>query len=164
MNGLKQGDLIDPYLYSLGSCMRLSDLLVGSVVSSLELVPGFGAKFIRAAGCFGVISSHNSALKISILKLPSGEERKVSSDSKVTIGRTSNIGHHLKKFSKASDSIRSGKRPVVRGVAKNAVDHPHGGGRGKTSNLATAVNFTGRVKKGVKSVKKYNKYRIIKKK
>lgn len=143
--------------------MQLSQLHVGTIISSLEIYKNFGAKFIRAAGCFGVISNQ-LVNNVSIIKLPSGEERKVSSFSKATLGRISNVSNYLIKLNKASDSLRRGQKPVVRGVAKNAVDHPHGGGRGKTSNLATAVNFTGRVKKGVKSVHLYNKYRMKKRK
>lgn len=163
IHGFKVGQFIDPALYSLGATMTLSALYVGSIISSLEIYKGFGAKFIRAAGCFGVISNQLSN-DVSIVKLPSGEERRVTSFSKATLGRISNISNYLVKLKKASDSLYKGKKPIVRGVAKNAVDHPHGGGRGKTSNLATAVNFTGRVKKGVKSVHFYNKYRIKKNK
>lgn len=163
IHGFKVGNFIDPTLYSLGSTMQLSQLHVGTIISSLEIYKNFGAKFIRAAGCFGVISNQ-LVNNVSIIKLPSGEERKVSSFSKATLGRISNVSNYLIKLNKASDSLRRGQKPVVRGVAKNAVDHPHGGGRGKTSNLATAVNFTGRVKKGVKSVHLYNKYRMKKRK
>lgn len=157
--GLRPNFFIDPLLLTLGSTHFINNLLPGTLISSVETVKGYGAKYIRSAGCYGLVTSQFA--DNFILKLPSGQESLISKDSSAVIGRIGNIYHYLKKNVKASDSLyKLGRKPTVRGVAKNAVDHPHGGGRGRTSNLATAVNFTGRVKKGVCSkLKKRKNYK-----
>lgn len=163
LHGLKPNFFVDPVLFTLGSTHSINNLIPGTLISSVETVPGYGAKYIRSAGCYGLITTrfHSKA----ILKLPSGQESLINQNSLAVIGRISNIYHYLKKNIKASDSLyKLGQKPMVRGVAKNAVDHPHGGGRGRTSNLATAVNFTGRVKKGVSSQSKKRKNYNLKKK
>ncbi len=162
ISGLKPNFFIDPSLFTLGSTHAISQLLSGTLISNIEVASGHGAKYIRSAGSYGLITNrfHDKA----ILKLPSGQERFVCLNSLAVIGRIDNIYHYLKKNIKASDSLyKLGQKPAVRGVAKNAVDHPHGGGRGRTSNLATAVNFTGRVKKGVSSKSKKQKNYNLKK-
>lgn len=154
--GLKPNFFIEPLLFTLGSTHLINELLPGTLISSVETVKGYGAKYIRSAGCYGIITSRLA--NNFILKLPSGQNNLISKDSSAVIGRIGNIYHYLKKNIKASDSLyKLGRKPTVRGVAKNAVDHPHGGGRGRTSNLATAVNFTGRVKKGGSSTLKKRK-------
>jgi len=135
-----------------GRINNLQAFKVGSFISCIELYPSFGAKITRAAGCFSIILAKKfNNIKI---RLSSGEERLVKNKNKAILGVVSNIGHILLKKKKAGNNIWIGLKPRVRGVAQNCVDHPHGGGRGKTPKLVTAVNFTKRVLKGVPSIKK----------
>ena len=156
-HGLTKGLFINPNLFSVGCTHLIKDISPGLLISSIENTKNYGAKYVRAAGCYALILSEFQ--EYTIIKFPSGIQRLIHKNNLATIGRIGNVDHYLKKNKKASDTLyKKGKKPCVRGVAKNAVDHPHGGGRGRTSNLATALNFTGRVKKGVPSVKKINKY------
>ena len=159
--GLSFGMFINPSLLSLGSTQFLKDLSPGILISNIEASKHYGAKYIRSAGCYGIITTEFK--EFSVIKFPSGVERLINKNNLAVIGRIGNVNHYLNKNVKASDTLyKLGSKPVVRGVAKNAVDHPHGGGRGRTSNLATALNFTGRVKKGVSSAKSYNKKYLYK--
>jgi large subunit ribosomal protein L2 len=135
----------------------LSDFKYGTFVSCIELRPLKGSKIARSAGCYGIILNRNNN-KI-IIRLPSGEERLFHFESKALLGIVSNKNHKFKKKKKAGNNIWLGKKPIVRGVAKNCIDHPHGGGRGKTSKLVLASNFSRKVLKGVFSFKKYAKTR-----
>tara|TARA_R110002050_G_scaffold77851_1_gene166072 strand:+ start:11869 stop:12618 length:750 start_codon:yes stop_codon:yes gene_type:complete len=160
-DGIKIGMFINPALFSLGSTQFLKNLSPGILISNIEASKSFGAKYIRAAGCYGIITTELN--NFSVIKFPSGIERLICKNNLAVIGRIGNINHYLNKNKKASDTLyKLGKKPIVRGVAKNAVDHPHGGGRGRTSNLATALNFTGKVKKGVISANTKRKNYIYK--
>lgn len=152
--GLKKGDVINFNKSIIGVTNKIKNIDSGTLISCVELRPNYGGKLARSAGCFCIII--NRYLKKTLIRLPSGEERLINSNSKATIGLISNINHKLKKKRIAGDSYRKGLKPKVRGVAKNCVDHPSGGGRGKTSQWSSCPNFTRRVLKGVKTRKRIN--------
>lgn len=129
--GLLQGDLINHEKSILGLTNKLKFINTGTLISCVELYPNYGGKLARSAGCFCIIIQKYT--KKSLIRLPSGEERLINHNSKATIGLISNINHKLKKKRKAGDTYNIGLKPRVRGVSKNCVDHPNGGGRGKTS-------------------------------
>lgn len=155
VEGLKEDKYTNWNNLSLGSANLLSNYKYGTFISCIELRPQKGSKIARSAGCYGIILNRNKD-KV-ILRLPSGEERLFHLNSKALLGIISNKNHKLEKKKKAGNNIWLGKKPIVRGVAKNSVDHPHGGGRGKTSQLVLASNFSRRVLKGVFSFKKTSK-------
>lgn len=152
VNGMKENMFINTCFLLSGSVKTLGDFELGSFICCVELRKDSGAKISRSAGCFSVVLSRKDNNKVC-LRLPSGEERFLKSENTAVLGVVSNIQNNLKKKKKASDNIFLGKKPKVRGVAKNCVDHPHGGGRGKTSPLVLSSNFTKRVLKGVPTVK-----------
>jgi large subunit ribosomal protein L2 len=162
VNGMKKDMFINTGFLISGAVKNLEDFDLGSFICCVELRKGLGAKISRSAGCFSVVLSHMKEKKKVCLRLPSGEERFIKSENSAVLGIVSNIQKKFKKKTKASDNVFLGRKPVVRGVAKNCVDHPHGGGRGKTSPLVLSSNFTRRVLKGVPTVKnkKLNKRRI----
>lgn len=152
VEGLKENKYTNWNILSLGSARFLSDFKYGTFICCIELRPFKGSKIARSAGCYGIILNKNNN-KI-IIRLPSGEERLLNEKSKALLGMVSNKNHKFEKKRKAGNNIWLGKKPTVRGVAKNCVDHPHGGGRGKTSKLVLASNFSRKVLKGVFSFKK----------
>jgi len=114
-----------------GNCLPLRNIPVGTVVHALELRPGKGAQLGRSAGAAVQLVAREGA-HVTI-RLRSGEMRKVQADCRATVGEVSNSEHNLKKFGKAGAKRWLGIRPTVRGVVMNPVDHPHGGGEGRTS-------------------------------
>lgn len=162
VNGMQKGMFINNGFLTSGTVKKLEDFDLGSFICCVELRQGFGAKIARSAGCFSVILSHFKQKNSVCLRLPSGEERLFKKDNTAVLGVISNIQKKYEKKRKASDNIFLGKKPSVRGVSKNCVDHPHGGGRGKTSPLVLSSNFTRRVLKGVPTVKgkRINKRKI----
>jgi len=115
----------------VGNALPLSVIPLGTVVHNIELRPGQGAKMARSAGTFAQLVSREAGY--AILKMPSGEVRKILATCKATIGSVGNSDHALEKSGKAGRSRWLGRRPHVRGVVKNPVDHPMGGGEGKAS-------------------------------
>ncbi|MBI1425110.1 MAG: 50S ribosomal protein L2 [Gammaproteobacteria bacterium] len=114
-----------------GNCLPLRNIPVGTVVHALELRPGKGAQLGRSAGAaVQLVAREGNHVTI---RLRSGEMRKVQADCRATVGEVSNSEHNLRKFGKAGAKRWLGIRPTVRGVAMNPVDHPHGGGEGRTS-------------------------------
>ena len=113
----------------IGNCMPLSDIPAGTDIHNIELSPNGGAKLVRSAGSSAQISGTDE--NYCIIKLQSGEIRKVISSARATIGSVSNSDHQNIKIGKAGRKRWKGKRPLVRGVAKNPVDHPHGGEKEK---------------------------------
>ena len=132
-----------------GNCLQLRDIPVGSTVHCIELKPGKGAQIARSAGTSAQLLAREGTH--STLRLRSGEVRKVLSDCKATIGEVSNSEHSLRKLGKAGASRWRGVRPTVRGVAMNPVDHPHGGGEGRTSGGRHPVSPWGVPTKGYKT-------------
>lgn len=114
-----------------GNCLRLSDIPLGTVVHNIELKPGKGAQLARSAGCSTQLIAKEG--KHAILRLPSSEMRMVPIGCKATIGQVGNIDHENRSLGKAGRSRWAGRRPHVRGVAMNPVDHPMGGGEGRSS-------------------------------
>jgi large subunit ribosomal protein L2 len=115
----------------VGNTLFLSDIPLGTVVHNIELKPGKGAALARSAGTYAQLSAREG--KYATIKLPSGETRNVLTSCRATIGTVSNPDHNLEKSGKAGRSRWQGRRPRVRGVAMNPVDHPMGGGEGKAS-------------------------------
>jgi len=147
-----------------GNCMPLSDIPPGTNIHNIELSPNSGGKLVRSAGSSAQISGIDE--NYCIIKLGSGEVRKVINTARATIGSVSNSDHQNIKIGKAGRNRRKGIRPQTRGVAMNPVDHPHGGGEGKTSGGRDPVSPWGQSAKGLKtrSNKRTNKYIISRKK
>lgn len=115
----------------IGNTMYLSDIPLGIIIHNIELTPGKGASLARSAGTYAQLTSRDG--KYAIIKLPSGETRLVLTTCKATIGSVSNPDHGLEVSGKAGRSRWLGRKPRVRGVAMNPVDHPMGGGEGRAS-------------------------------
>ena len=135
----------------IGNCMPLSDIPAGTDIHNIELTPNSGGKLARSAGSSAQISGIDE--NYCIIKLSSGEIRKVINTARATIGSVSNSEHQNIKIGKAGRNRWKGKRPSVRGVAMNPVDHPHGGGEGKTSGGRSPVSRWGQSAKGLKTRK-----------
>ncbi|KAJ9558594.1 hypothetical protein OSB04_013208 [Centaurea solstitialis] len=118
----------------VGSCMPISMMRIGTIIHNIEMNPGQGGKLVRAAGTSAKILKEPAASKLCLIRLPSGVEKLIDSSCRATIGVVSNPEHATKKLRKAGHSRWLGRRPVVRGVAMNPVDHPHGGGEGKSKS------------------------------
>lgn len=115
----------------VGNCLPLSEIPLGSSIHAIEMTPGRGAALARSAGTFATKMGQEG--KYVIVKLPSGEVRRILAFCKATIGTTSNPDHRLQNLGKAGRKRWMGRRPRVRGVAMNPVDHPMGGGEGRAS-------------------------------
>ncbi|MDD3738746.1 MAG: 50S ribosomal protein L2 [Lentimicrobiaceae bacterium] len=115
----------------VGNALYLSEIPFGTVIHNIELRPGQGAKLVRSAGSGAQLMSRDG--KYAIIKMPSGETRMILQACKATVGSVSNSEHSLEKSGKAGRTRWLGRRPRVRGVAMNPVDHPMGGGEGKAS-------------------------------
>ncbi|MEI6347816.1 MAG: 50S ribosomal protein L2 [Bacteroidota bacterium] len=115
----------------LGNTLYLSEVPFGTVIHNIELRPGQGAKMARSAGSYAQLLSRDG--KYAIVKLPSGETRMILTTCRATIGMVSNVEHNLEVSGKAGRSRWLGRRPRVRGVVMNPVDHPMGGGEGRSS-------------------------------
>jgi large subunit ribosomal protein L2 len=115
----------------VGNALPLSKIPIGTVVHNIELRPGQGAKMVRSAGTFAQLTSREG--DYAIIKMPSGEIRKILATCKATIGSVGNSDHKLERSGKAGRSRWLGRRPHNRGVTKNPVDHPMGGGEGRAS-------------------------------
>jgi large subunit ribosomal protein L2 len=174
--GLKLGSIVNSYRKFLGvfgsqkflgSSFRVYDIPISTSIFNVELEPGAGGKIARSAGThikiirkFGrSAGTKEKSLSFVGLRFPSGKFVFVSSSCIATIGSVSNIFHQLEKLVIAGKSARLGIRPSVRGVAMNPVDHPHGGGEGKTSGGRPSVSLWGKITKGGRttSLKKKNK-------
>lgn len=159
--GLKSNSYISSNILVPGYVNSLNKFKYGSFVHCVELVKSYGCKVARSAGTYCIIlNKYDFDENKLIIKLPSGELRLVQNTNKAALGIVSNIDLKFLKLKKAGNNRWLGKKPTVRGVAKNAVDHPHGGGRGKTSKLSVCSNFTRRVLRGVRLKKKKTLYII----
>ena len=147
-----------------GNCMPLSDIPAGANIHNIELTPNAGGKLARSAGSSAQISGIDE--NYCIIKLGSGEIRKIINTARATIGSVSNSDHQNIKIGKAGRNRWKGIRPQSRGVVMNPVDHPHGGGEGKTSGGRDPVSPWGQSAKGLKTRKnkKTNKFIISRKK
>jgi len=150
--GLKAGDSLISGVDSpikAGNCLPLRNIPVGSLVHCVELKPGKGAQIARSAGTSVQLVAKEG--QHAMLRLRSGEIRKVLADSRGTIGEVGNSEHNLRSLGKAGAKRWRGVRPTVRGVAMNPVDHPHGGGEGRTSGGRHPVTPWGVPTKGYKT-------------
>ena len=150
--GLSAGDVVQSGVdapIKPGNTMPLRNTPLGSVVHAIELKPGKGAQIARAAGTYAQLVAKDGAYVT--LRLRSGEMRKIESDCRATLGEIGNSEHMLRSLGKAGASRWRGVRPTVRGVAMNPVDHPHGGGEGKTSGGRHPVSPWGVPTKGYKT-------------
>ncbi|MDC1476439.1 50S ribosomal protein L2, partial [Pelagibacteraceae bacterium] len=166
-NSIKKGDEVESGKnkeIKIGNCMQLSDIPAGTNIHNIELNPNGGGKLVRSAGSSAQISGSDD--NYSIVKLNSGEVRKIISTARATIGVVSNSDHQNIKIGKAGRNRWKGIRPQTRGVAMNPVDHPHGGGEGKTSGGRSPVSPWGQSAKGLKTRtnKRTNKFIISRRK
>jgi len=161
------------YVYSLnedsinikpGNRLCLKNIPLGSSIHLIELKPGLGGKLVKSAGTFAVLLQKDLSSNLGRVKMPSNEERLISLNCKATIGSVSNNFFFLKKLKKAGNNRWRGIRPTVRGVAMNPVDHPHGGGEGKTSGGRVSSTPWGKLTKGKKTRKKVNKFILVRSK
>ncbi len=132
-----------------GNCLPLRNIPMGSTVHCVEMKPGKGAQLARSAGTSVQLVAREG--QYATLRLRSGEMRKVLSDCRAVLGEVSNSEHSLRSLGKAGASRWRGVRPTVRGVAMNPVDHPHGGGEGRTSGGRHPVSPWGTPTKGYKT-------------
>lgn len=133
----------------VGNCISLRNMPLGTTVHCVELKPGKGAQLARSAGTSAQLVAKEKAQVT--LRLRSGEMRKVLADCKAVVGEVSNLEHNLISLGKAGAARHRGIRPTVRGVAMNPVDHPHGGGEGRTSGGRHPVSPWGTPAKGYKT-------------
>jgi len=169
-DGLKVNDKIisskeSKVEFKTGNALLLKDIPDGMLVHNIELKPGKGAQMARSAGTYARIMAKEN--KMVSLKLPSSEIRMVSENCLATLGAVGNKTHENIKIGKAGRSRWLGRRPKVRGVVMNPVDHPHGGGEGKTSGGRHPVSPWGTPAKGYKTRKKNklsNKYIVSRRK
>ena len=132
-----------------GNCMQMRNMPVGTIIHNIELKIGKGGQIARSAGCYAQIMGRDSGHVI--LKMVSGEVRLVRSECRASVGSVSNPDHQNKSLGKAGRSRWMGIRPTVRGVAMNPIDHPHGGGEGRTSGGRHPVTPWGKKTKGKKT-------------
>jgi large subunit ribosomal protein L2 len=159
--GLKAGDSIQSGQdadIQVGNALPMRNIPVGSTVHNIELKPGKGGQVARSAGAYAQIVARDGAYVT--LRLRSGEMRKVLAEGRATLGEVGNSEHMLRQLGKAGAKRWRGVRPTVRGVAMNPVDHPHGGGEGRTSGGRHPVSPWGVPTKGKKtrSNKRTDKY------
>jgi large subunit ribosomal protein L2 len=163
--GLEVGDTIvsgEKVDIKTGNTSPLKNIPLGSLIHNLELKMGKGGQMIRSAGSYGQLMAKEGSY--AQVRLPSGEVRKVLMECKATIGQLGNIDHENVSIGKAGRSRWLGKRPKVRGVVMNPVDHPMGGGEGKSSGGRHPCTPWGVPTKGYKTRKNKNSDKYIVKK
>jgi large subunit ribosomal protein L2 len=136
---------------TVGNSKQLKDIPVGTLVHNVELHPGAGGQFARSAGAYVQVMAKEG--DSALLRMPSGELRKVKAVCRATIGQVGNLDHEKRNIGKAGRKRMLGFRPTVRGVVMNPVDHPHGGGEGRTSGGRHPVTPWGKPTKGFKTRK-----------
>ncbi|MDR2883777.1 MAG: 50S ribosomal protein L2 [Deferribacteraceae bacterium] len=167
-NGLKVGDMVQSGTgadIKPGNALMLKEMPVGTLIHNVEMRPGKGGQLVRSAGTFAQLLSKEG--EYCHLRLPSSEIRLIKSECRATIGQVGNIDHENISLGKAGRKRWMGVRPTVRGVAMNPVDHPHGGGEGRTSGGRHPVTPWGKPTKGYKTRKKNktsNKHIVTKRK
>lgn len=152
--GLVAGDQIqsgEDASIKVGNCLPMRNIPVGTTVHAVEMKPAKGAQIARSAGAYSQIVARDGAYVT--LRLRSGEMRKIPAECRATIGEVGNAEHMLRQLGKAGATRWRGVRPTVRGVVMNPVDHPHGGGEGKTSGGRHPVSPWGMPTKGYKTRK-----------
>lgn len=132
-----------------GNCLLLQNIPLGTTIHNIELKPRKGAQLIRSAGTSAQLVARDGIY--AIVRMRSGEIRKILASCRACVGEVSNPEHNLRSLGKAGAKRWRGRRPTVRGVAMNPVDHPHGGGEGKTSGGRHPVSPMGKPTKGYKT-------------
>jgi len=133
--GLKVGDVVESGSSAdikIGNTLPIKNIPVGTVIHNIELRPGEGGKLVRSAGVSAQLMAKEN--EYSQVRMPSGEVRKIHIECRATIGQLGNIEHENQVIGKAGRSRHLGKRPSVRGIAMNPVDHPHGGGEARSTS------------------------------
>ena len=143
----------------VGNCLELSEIPQGSSIHNIELVPNTGGKMARSAGSSATLTGFDG--DHAIIRLGSGETRKVSNKCMATLGSVSNPDQKNIKIGKAGRTRWKGQRPQSRGVVMNPVDHPHGGGEGKTAGGRNPVSPWGQSAKGLKTRKPQRSDKLI---
>ncbi|MGX7582846.1 50S ribosomal protein L2 [Candidatus Vidania fulgoroideorum] len=155
LEGLKIGEKIinaDFCKPKIGNCMIIKNIPIGFKICCIENIPDKGAKIVRTAGNYAIIYSKDR--KFTKVKFRNGKFKNINNFCKAVIGVVDNCNYYQVKIGKAGIKIRKGIRPTVRGVAMNPVDHPHGGGEGKTTSKRHPVSYKGKLTKGFKTSKK----------
>lgn len=162
-SGLKVGDSVIAAESGLdirvGYAMRLKNIPIGTIVHNIELHPGAGGAMVRSAGVSAQIMGRED--KYIIMKMPSGEMRRILGECMATIGTVGNEDFFNISIGKAGRNRHIGIRPQTRGAAMNPVDHPHGGGEGKTGSSGHPVSPWGTLAKGFKTRKKKHSDKLI---
>jgi large subunit ribosomal protein L2 len=151
-NGLNVGATVvsgDGADILVGNALKLKDIPPGTTIHNIELRPGKGGQMVRSAGVGAQLLGREGA--VAVIKLPSGETRRVSTECMATIGAVGNSDHENQSLGKAGRSRWLGRRPHNRGVTMNPVDHPHGGGEGRTSGGRHPVTPWGQPTRGYKT-------------
>ena len=160
--GIKAGDIVESgpsASISIGNSLSLLDIPLGTIIHCIEMFPGKGAQIARSAGTSAQILAKEG--RYTTLRLRNGEVRRVLSECRATVGVASNSEHNLRSIGKAGSNRWLGIRPRVRGVAMNPIDHPHGGGEGKTSGGRHPVTPWGVPTKGYRTRKPKRSNRLI---
>jgi large subunit ribosomal protein L2 len=150
--GLTVGDQVvsaDKADIKPGNSLPMANIPVGTIIHNIEMNPGAGAKMARSAGTYAQLTAKEG--KYALLRLPSGETRKVLKASRATIGQVGNVEHENVKIGKAGRNRWLNRRPKVRGVAMNPIDHPLGGGEGRSSGGRHPVSPWGMPTNGYKT-------------
>ena len=153
-NGLKVGDKVissENADIKVGNSKLLKDIPVGTLVHNVELHPRRGGQLARSAGSYAQLMAKET--NEALLRMPSGEVRKVKINCRATIGQVGNLEHEQLNIGKAGKNMLRVRRPSVRGVVMNPIDHPHGGGEGRTSGGRHPVTPWGKPTKGYKTRK-----------
>jgi large subunit ribosomal protein L2 len=142
-----------------GNALPLANIPLGTVVHAIEMKPGKGAQLVRAAGVGAQLMAREG--RYATLRMPSGENRMIHVDCMATVGQVGNIEHENRRVGKAGRSRWLGRRPNVRGVAMNPVDHPMGGGEGRSSGGRHPCTPWGKPTKGHKTRKNHRSDKYI---
>jgi large subunit ribosomal protein L2 len=142
-----------------GNAMRLADIPLGTQVHNIELRPGLGGKMVKSAGGFAQLTAKEG--KYATVRLPSGEVRMVLQNCRASIGQIGNVDHVNISLGKAGRTRMLGRRPKVRGVVKNPVDHPMGGGEGRSSGGRHPCTPWGKPTKGLRTRSRKKSDRLI---
>lgn len=167
VDGMKAGDVVrtagkEEVEIRPGNALPLNAIPVGTSIHNIELYPGRGGQLVRAAGTAALLIKKDDDTGYATVKLPSGEQRLILSRCYATVGMLSNREHANRKLGKAGAKRWIGVRPTVRGVAMNPIDHPHGGGEGRTSGGRPSCTPWGVQTKGkrTRNNKRTDKYRV----
>jgi len=150
--GLKVGDVVESGATAdikPGNCLPIKNIPVGTIIHNIELRPGQGGKLVRSAGVSAQLMAKET--EYSQVRMPSGEVRMIHINCRATVGQLGNVEHENQVIGKAGRSRHLGKRPSVRGIAMNPVDHPHGGGEARSTSGRPPTTPWGQMTMGKKT-------------